>query len=131
MILPRIVELQLLSKDEESDILVSFPLDAKIIMIKATNEHLLSNIQASSSTLLSQAHVSWVMELIGQGFTLPITSGEIIQGSTRIYSEWLNDPSMRPAVIINNGIESPMLQQFFQVCFTLIVENIQTCFIAF
>jgi hypothetical protein len=80
MLLPRIVELKLLAEDSDSNILKDFPLESRINMIYQTNTYLNSNISQTSSTLVSASHVSWIMELVGKGFSLPMSEANIING---------------------------------------------------
>lgn len=124
MLLNRILELKLLPEDTESNILKDFPLEAKINMIYETNTYITGNIQQTSSTMTSAAHVSWIMELVGKGFSLPISEHAIIygitsitEGSIKIYSAWLTEPNTRPAFLIGLNSESPFVQEFFQKIF--------------
>jgi hypothetical protein len=51
----------------------------------------------SDLTLLSSmAHMNWAMEVLGQGFALPLEELSITQETTQLYSQWLFEPQMRP-----------------------------------
>jgi hypothetical protein len=61
----------------------------------------------------SPAHVKWYMEVIGQGFSLPLEDMAITNDDITIYSQWLLDPKTRPAAVVNQDLE----QEFFQIIF--------------
>ncbi|OUM61554.1 hypothetical protein PIROE2DRAFT_45097 [Piromyces sp. E2] len=63
--------------------------------------------------LTSVQHVQWVMEIIGQGFTLPPTEDnvKIIQNACAIYTQWLLDSSARPYII--QAKEGKSIEQIF------------------
>ncbi|KAG0000864.1 hypothetical protein BGZ79_005377 [Entomortierella chlamydospora] len=42
------------------------------------------------------AHMRWVMEVLGQGFALPLEELSIAQETTQLYSQWLFEPQLRP-----------------------------------
>ncbi|KAF8980736.1 hypothetical protein BGZ46_003773 [Entomortierella lignicola] len=42
------------------------------------------------------AHMRWAMEVLGQGFALPLEELWIAQDTTQLYSQWLFEPQMRP-----------------------------------
>ncbi|KAF9432411.1 hypothetical protein BGZ76_010844 [Entomortierella beljakovae] len=42
------------------------------------------------------AHMRWVMEVLGQGFALPLEELSIAQETTQLYSQWLFEPPLRP-----------------------------------
>ncbi|KAF9109351.1 hypothetical protein BGX27_007698 [Mortierella sp. AM989] len=42
------------------------------------------------------AHMKWAMEVLGQGFALPLEELPIAQETTQLYSQWLFEPQMRP-----------------------------------
>ncbi|KAF9582106.1 hypothetical protein BGW38_000639 [Lunasporangiospora selenospora] len=42
------------------------------------------------------AHMRWAMEVLGQGFALPLEELSIAQETTQLYSQWLFEPQMRP-----------------------------------
>lgn len=115
MLIPRAIELKLLSGDLDSNILTHFPLEAKCIIIHETNHYISSNIPLTSSRFATEVHVNWVMEIIGQGFSLPIANSDIINGSVKIYAAWLLQAQTRPLAIMEAGDESEALQLFFQV----------------
>ena len=77
MFLDRVQGLGLLSHDPESDILESFPLPVRKILIQEVVTFLGSS--EDPSNLSSQAHVRWVMEVVGAAFALPIEEGELIK----------------------------------------------------
>ena len=96
---------------QESAIVSKFPLDVKRKMVGEMTRYLNSNITQVSTTFTSLQHVAWVMELIGQGFSLPPDDLDIIQGCIHIYSTWLLDPQTRPPVLKQDAD----IQSFCQV----------------
>ncbi|KAF7730162.1 hypothetical protein EC973_002770 [Apophysomyces ossiformis] len=65
------------------------------------------------SIFASPAHVKWFMEVVGQGFSLPLEDMHITNDDISIYAQWLFEPSMRPAAVVNDGLE----QEFYQIIF--------------
>ncbi|CAO3593387.1 unnamed protein product [Absidia cylindrospora] len=53
------------------------------------------------------------MEVIGQGFALPLEDMAITNDDITIYSQWLLDVNTRPATVINQDLE----QEFYQIIF--------------
>ncbi|KAG0235098.1 glycosyl transferase [Actinomortierella wolfii] len=77
-----------------SNILGRFPLNVKKTLITEVASTLL---MTSDLTLLSSmAHMRWAMEVLGQGFTLPLEELAIAQETTHLYSQWLFEPPLRP-----------------------------------
>lgn len=126
MFLDHIKRLGLLDGDETSNILAVFPLDVRRVLIQQVTESLLSSTQHEAKAgkgpretprplpihamLHSSAHVQWVMEVVGHGFALPIEDVTIIQDAVSIYTQWLLEPSLRPALINEDAT-----QHFIQV----------------
>lgn len=52
--------------------------------------------------MTSKYHVQWMMEIIGQGFSLPIEESIVISRCSIIYSQWLLEHQLCPAVIQND-----------------------------
>jgi hypothetical protein len=65
------------------------------------------------SIFASPAHVKWFMEVIGQGFNLPLEDMAITDDDVDIYSRWLFEQNTRPAAVVNEGLE----QEFYQIIF--------------
>ena len=61
----------------------------------------------------SPAHVKWFMEVLGQGFSLPLEDMDITSNDVSIYAQWLFEPHLRPAAVVNEGLE----QEFYQIIF--------------
>ncbi|RKO93932.1 hypothetical protein BDK51DRAFT_11033, partial [Blyttiomyces helicus] len=102
MFLERIGELGLLQHDPESNILSQFPLLVRKKMIHEVTQCLLPNstqVPDPPILLTSPAHVRWAMEVVGQGFALPIEESSIIQAAVTVYSGWLLEPATRPVAI--------------------------------
>lgn len=77
-----------------SNILARFPLHVKKIMITEVTSTLL--VTSDLTLLSSMAHMNWAMEVLGQGFALPLEELSITQETTQLYSQWLFEPQMRP-----------------------------------
>ena len=71
-----------------------FPYSVQRTLISEVTNFLVSN--ADHAFLSSQSHVLWAMEVIGQGFRLPIEDVEIINLSIEIYRQWLLEPTRVP-----------------------------------
>ncbi|KAJ2994868.1 hypothetical protein HDV02_001280 [Globomyces sp. JEL0801] len=109
MFLQQIVEL-------ESNILSLFPIDVKTTIISKMNGYLIQSTNPEPASILtSPAHVKFVMEIVGQGFDLPIEHIKIIQNSVKVYSTWLLEPSKRPMIVSNSDKDSEVFQSFIQV----------------
>lgn len=53
------------------------------------------------------------MEVLGQGFSLPLEDVDITSNDVSIYAQWLFEPHMRPAAVVQDGLE----QEFYQIIF--------------
>ncbi|KAI8979050.1 hypothetical protein BDF20DRAFT_905907 [Mycotypha africana] len=53
------------------------------------------------------------MEVIGQGFNLPLEDMSITNDNIDIYAKWLFEPQHRPAAVTQEGLE----QEFYQIIF--------------
>lgn len=77
-----------------SNVLARFPLHVKKTMITEVTSTLL--VTSDLTLLSSMAHMKWAMEVLGQGFALPLEELSITQETTQLYSQWLFEPQMRP-----------------------------------
>jgi hypothetical protein len=66
-----------------------------------------------ASIFASPAHVKWYMEVIGQGFNLPLEDMAITNHDVDIYARWLFEQDTRPLAVAKEGLE----QEFFQIIF--------------
>ncbi|KAG0300769.1 hypothetical protein BGZ98_008912 [Dissophora globulifera] len=94
MFLDWIAQLGLLKHDPVSNVLARFPLSVKKTLITEVTSTLL--VTSDLSLLSSMAHMRWAMEVLGQGFALPLEELSIAQETTQLYSQWLFEPQMRP-----------------------------------
>ncbi|KAF9102141.1 hypothetical protein BGX29_004915 [Mortierella sp. GBA35] len=94
MFLDWIAQLGLLNHDPVSNVLARFPLHVKKTMITEVTSTLL--VSSDLTLLSSMAHMRWAMEVLGQGFALPLEELSIAQETTQLYSQWLFEPQMRP-----------------------------------
>ncbi|KAI9320406.1 hypothetical protein BX666DRAFT_2017636 [Dichotomocladium elegans] len=53
------------------------------------------------------------MEILGQGFTLPLEDMDITSNDMNIYAQWLFDPHVRPAAVTKDGLEQELYQIIF------------------
>ncbi|KAI8096897.1 uncharacterized protein BX664DRAFT_275281 [Halteromyces radiatus] len=116
MFLDWIAQLQLLQHDSQTDILESLPLPIRRILISEITSFLIpsnTKYSADPSIFSSPAHVKWYMEVIGQGFALPLEDMNITNDSITIYSQWLLEPNLRPAAVVTQDLD----QEFFQIIF--------------
>ncbi|KAH6594850.1 hypothetical protein BASA50_006324 [Batrachochytrium salamandrivorans] len=117
MFAARLSELGMLEPNPESGILDSFPLSVKRKLISEITQCLLprtSPMGDPGANLSSAAHVNWMMEVVGQGFSLPIDDVIVIQDSINVYHSWLLEKTTRPAIIQQHGDSSDLAQHFFQ-----------------
>lgn len=77
-----------------SNVLARFPLSVRKTLITEVTSTLLST--SDLSLLSSLAHMKWAMEVLGQGFALPLEELSIAQETTQLYSQWLFEPQLRP-----------------------------------
>ncbi|KAG0230793.1 hypothetical protein BGX31_005715 [Mortierella sp. GBA43] len=62
------------------------------------------------------AHMQWAMEVLGQGFALPLEELSIAQNITQVYSQWLFDTSKRPQAF-REAEGTPNEQKLYQTIF--------------
>lgn len=77
-----------------SNVLARFPLQVRKTLITEVASTLL--VSSDLTLLSSMAHMRWAMEVLGQGFALPLEELSIAQETTQLYSQWLFEPQMRP-----------------------------------
>ncbi|KAF9279402.1 hypothetical protein BGZ68_007949 [Mortierella alpina] len=94
MFLDWIAQLGLLKHDPVSNVLARFPLQVRKTLITEVTSTLL--VTSDLSLLFSMAHMKWAMEVLGQGFALPLEELSIAQETTQLYSQWLFEPQVRP-----------------------------------
>ncbi|KAG0082686.1 hypothetical protein BGZ93_002318, partial [Podila epicladia] len=94
MFLDWVAQLGLLQHDPVSNVLARFPLSVRKTLITEVTSTLLST--SDLSLLSSLAHMKWAMEVLGQGFALPLEELSIAQETTQLYSQWLFEPQLRP-----------------------------------
>ncbi|KAI8881367.1 hypothetical protein K501DRAFT_295902 [Backusella circina FSU 941] len=99
MFLDWIAQLGLLQHDSQCNILASLPLSSQRLIIGEVTKNMM-NVD-----LRSPAHIKWYMEVLGQGFNLPLEDMNITSDDVDMYSNWLF--KQRPQVII------PTLEQDF------------------
>ncbi|KAJ3153889.1 hypothetical protein HDU89_008754 [Geranomyces variabilis] len=124
MFIERVAELGLLEHDSDSNILSGFPLGVQKTLIAQVTHCLLpapppSHAIASPAPqqpelLTSPAHVRWAMEIVGQGFALPIEDSGVIWMTVAVYESWLLDK--RP-VGIDQASDTAVEQRFWQTIF--------------
>ncbi|KAI9308600.1 hypothetical protein BJ944DRAFT_236837 [Cunninghamella echinulata] len=116
MFLDWIAQLELLQHDSQTNILESLPLSIRRTLISEITTFLHpTNVKHPPDPTIfsSPAHVKWYMEVIGQGFSLPLEDMHITNDDISIYSQWLLEPAMRPTIVSAEGLE----QEFFQIIF--------------
>ncbi|OZJ03418.1 hypothetical protein BZG36_03602 [Bifiguratus adelaidae] len=116
MFLDWIAQLQLLQHDAQTDILSVLPLATRKSLVQAITTYLhppQGHPTPDPSVFSSLAHVKWFMEVIGQGFTLPLEDMQITTDDITIYAQWLFELNQRPKAVREEGLE----QEFFQIIF--------------
>lgn len=94
----------------ESNILGQFSYNVKKAVVSEIVDHLLE-AETSHQILSTSAHVSWVMEVIGQGFTLKLEDVKVIEKCVELYRRWLtgHHDNLPPGFTTNE-------QHFYRVC---------------
>ncbi|KAL9543689.1 hypothetical protein MBANPS3_007993 [Mucor bainieri] len=128
MFLDWIAQLRLLQHDSpsvthvhigttETNILGSLPLSIRRVLISEITGYLhpsSGNKQPPDPSIFaSPAHVKWFMEVIGQGFNLPLEDMAITNDDVDIYARWLFEHNSRPLAVVEEGLE----QEFYQIIF--------------
>lgn len=90
----RLNAVQILAPD--TNILLNFSYPVKRVVVSEIVNHLLDP-ETSPKILTTPTHVKWVLEVIGQGFSLPIEDVPIMEKCVALYSQWLlSPPELRP-----------------------------------
>ncbi|EPB83117.1 hypothetical protein HMPREF1544_10155 [Mucor circinelloides 1006PhL] len=117
MFLDWIAQLRLLQHDSQTNILGSLPLSIRRVLISEITGYLNPSSSGKQppdpSIFASPAHVKWFMEVIGQGFNLPLEDMAITNDDVDIYARWLFEHNTRPLAVIEEGLE----QEFYQIIF--------------
>ncbi|KAI9207404.1 uncharacterized protein BJ171DRAFT_494756 [Polychytrium aggregatum] len=114
MFLDRIAELGLLPRDPKKSVLSRFPLAVRKKLVHEVSQCLLPNqnlVAEPQNLLTSPTHVRWVMEIVGQGFALPIEDFLVIQSTISVYSNWLLEEDSLPVAM--KQIEDDQIRQNF------------------
>ncbi|KAF0981277.1 hypothetical protein FDP41_012537 [Naegleria fowleri] len=111
MLLGWIDELGLIHSDPTKNILKSFPLEVKRVVISAITDYFNQQNATAKNFLTTTAHVEWVMEVLGHAFQLPIADHQTIDRAINVYNKWLFEEAQRPAPLQEN------LQYFVQQIF--------------
>ena len=115
MFLENIATLRLLKCQPETGIVGRFPFHVRKSLIADVTTESLS--PACDPELLStMANVYWCMEVIGQGFALPLDDVALIGNSVSLYTQWLVDSEKRPKAI-RNSRDTEDEQRFWQTVF--------------
>jgi hypothetical protein len=100
----------------ETNILNVLPLSTRRTLISEITSYLhpaAGKAAPHPSIFSSPAHVKWFMEVIGQGFNLPLEDLAITTEDINIYAQWLFEANQRPVAVSREGLE----QEFFQIIF--------------
>ncbi|ORX50508.1 hypothetical protein DM01DRAFT_1375846 [Hesseltinella vesiculosa] len=125
MFLDWIAQLDLLDHDPQTNILATLPLTTRRIILTDINKFLQASNSPNNkhgpdpSIFSSPAHVKWYMEVVAQGFALPLEDMAITNDDITIYSHWLLEPQRRPVAVA--GLEQEFYQLVFQH-FSLLFE---------
>ncbi|KAM3589848.1 hypothetical protein VKS41_000701 [Umbelopsis sp. WA50703] len=116
MFLDWIAQLHLLQHDAQTNILNVLPVSTRRTLIAEITSYLhpaAGKPAPPPSIFSSPAHVKWFMEVIGQGFNLPLEDMAITSEDINIYAQWLFEANQRPTAVSREGLE----QEFFQIIF--------------
>lgn len=100
----------------ETNILGPLPLSIRRLLISEITGYLhpSSGKPAPDPSIFSSpAHVKWYMEVLGQGFNLPLEDMAITNDDIDIYARWLFEQNTRPVAVVRDNLE----QEFFQIIF--------------
>ncbi|EFC50362.1 rap/ran GTPase-activating protein [Naegleria gruberi] len=111
MLLGWIDELGLIQSDPTKNILKTFPLDVKRVVISSIVDYFNNQNNTAKNGLSTTAHVEWVMEVVGHAFQLPIADHQTIDRAINVYNKWLFEENQRPIPLQEN------LQYFVQQIF--------------
>ncbi|KAJ1982960.1 hypothetical protein H4R35_000086 [Dimargaris xerosporica] len=95
MYLEWIKKLRLLNLPEESDLLTTFPVNTRKALVKEV-VNVVTDAEAGPNLLPTNAHVWWVMVILGQAFELPLEDLSIADSVINVYQQWLLEPKTRP-----------------------------------
>ncbi|KAL7720679.1 Rap-GAP domain-containing protein [Entamoeba marina] len=96
MLSTTILNTQLLQQPLNTDLLKFLEIDVQQLVIKAITTNLITHQTKIIYNLHTDEHVNWVMEVIGAGFSLPLTDIDTISDCLTIYDNWFNDESLTP-----------------------------------
>lgn len=127
MMLEWIDSVGLLPREADGNVLASFPpAIRRSIIAEVTNCMFQSGTVAGMSggaadgetglaSLTAPFHVRWVMEVVGQAFTLPLEDMNIVSNAAAIYMQWLLEPARRPPAVQRSSRDDQQL--FLQTLF--------------
>ncbi|RKP11295.1 hypothetical protein BJ684DRAFT_22153, partial [Piptocephalis cylindrospora] len=116
MFLHWLVQQGLLSTDQDTNILTTYPLEVRRTMIQPLVQFHASPMGATWCTQsYSVHHVRWTTEVLGAAFTLPIQDAPwSMEPVISVYSRWLVESSVRPLVIQQSDPNSDIKQRFLR-----------------
>lgn len=111
----------------ETNILGPLPLPIRRVLISEITNYLQpapGKGPPDPALFRSTAHVKWYMEVLGQGFCLPLEDMDITSSDISIYAQWLFQPQMRPVAIMDEALEQEFYQIIFHQCSLLFQPRI-------
>ena len=91
----RVSEMGMLTHDLRGNILKFFPLSVVKSVVNLISDFLDSGVNFNE-VLPTDAHVQWVIDCLGYGFTMPIENEKVGHTCISLYTKWLN-PATRPS----------------------------------
>ncbi|GAM19009.1 hypothetical protein SAMD00019534_021840 [Acytostelium subglobosum LB1] len=89
--------LNLIDQDKNTGILKEFPLNVKKTLVNHVVSLFLLDPSTSMPTIVAtKEHMSWMMEIVEQGFLLPLDESPSIFACIELYKRWLFDAKCRP-----------------------------------
>eukprot|EP01028_Stygiella_incarcerata_P005580 TRINITY_DN2343_c1_g1_i2.p1 TRINITY_DN2343_c1_g1~~TRINITY_DN2343_c1_g1_i2.p1 ORF type:complete len:1241 (+),score=324.07 TRINITY_DN2343_c1_g1_i2:259-3981(+) len=89
MFLHWISQIGLLEHQKERNVMKAFPLEVRRSIVSTMVQFVRSDIGSAGKSLTTKAHVEYILETIGQAYSLPLDDLSTMQYAFDIYKEWL------------------------------------------
>jgi len=116
MFLEWIAELGFLKPEEGSGLLNEFSVSARALISNNFTEFLLKET-TPISTLSTNAHITLVMECVGQAFNLPMEHANVIKSATELYRRWLLEKNRPPPLEVDEQVVFKRIFRHFSLLF--------------
>jgi hypothetical protein len=82
-------------------VLLGFPVATRVELANSVSKVVLSN-EVKNASLSTAVHVRVVLEVVGQGLSLPLSAASTVEAGVRLYRRWLLDLHSRPIPIMHD-----------------------------